>query len=634
MKINKVLIVFKTHLDIGFTDYSNSVIEKYKKVFIPNAIKTADTLRKNKSSASFCWTTGSWLIYEYLRTASPENRAALEEAIKNGDIRWHGLPFTTHTELMSSELFEYGLSLSARLDRKFGKKTIAAKMTDVPGHTKAIIPFLKNAGIEFLHLGVNPASAVPDVPEIFRWQCDTGESINVIYNGEYGDFTILGDTGVALYFAHTNDNLGGQTPEEVEETFAALREKVPGAELVAADLNDVAYVLREIESTLPVVTDEIGDTWIHGVGSDPKKVAEFRALEGVFARLPEGGDKEILGGALMLIPEHTWGLDEKTHLNDKLNFSRSDFEAHRNDYGFKKMECSWLEQRKFYLDIFNSLSDSAKVEYLRALSETTAKYDFSVSGKRVAEFTPIKIGAYTVEFNDKGEIICLSKNGKILADESHKLLSLMYEQFCYDDYMRFHKRYHRIEDDWAFEDFTKIGMDRAVKNYESFYPEAAVYSDGDSVTVNYSFCEKARKECGAPEVIQIKLTFGESVRITLGMFGKPANRIAEALWVGFCVNDKEPKIRKLGTFIDPKKVVSRGGRNLHATDYGVKYNECEIVSYDASLVSPGLPHLVDFVNVVPDEKEGVYFNLYNNTWGTNFPMWYDEDTQYRFELKF
>lgn len=634
MKINKVLIVFKTHLDIGFTDYSNSVIEKYKKVFIPNAIKTADTLRKNKSSASFCWTTGSWLIYEYLRTASPENRAALEEAIKNGDIRWHGLPFTTHTELMSSELFEYGLSLSARLDRKFGKKTIAAKMTDVPGHTKAIIPFLKNAGIEFLHLGVNPASAVPDVPEIFRWQCDTGESINVIYNGEYGDFTILGDTGVALYFAHTNDNLGGQTPEEVEETFAALREKVPGAELVAADLNDVAYVLREIESTLPVVTDEIGDTWIHGVGSDPKKVAEFRALERVFARLPEGDDKEILGGALMLIPEHTWGLDEKTHLNDKLNFSRSDFEAHRNDYGFKKMECSWLEQRKFYLDIFNSLSDSAKVEYLRALSETTVKYDFSVSGKRVAEFTPIKIGAYTVEFNDKGEIICLSKNGKILADENHKLLSLMYEQFCYDDYMRFHKRYHRIEDDWAFEDFTKIGMDRAVKNYESFYPEAAVYSDGDSVTVNYFFCEKARKECGAPEVIQIKLTFGESVRITLGMFGKPANRIAEALWVGFCVNDKESKIRKLGTFIDPKKVVSRGGRNLHATDYGVKYNECEIVSYDASLVSPGLPHLVDFVNVVPDEKEGVYFNLYNNTWGTNFPMWYDEDTQYRFELKF
>ena len=634
MKINKVLIVFKTHLDIGFTDYSNSVIEKYKKVFIPNAIKTADTLRKNKSSASFCWTTGSWLIYEYLRTASPENRAALEEAIKNGDIRWHGLPFTTHTELMSSELFEYGLSLSARLDSRFGKKTIAAKMTDVPGHTKAIIPFLKNAGIEFLHLGVNPASAVPDVPEIFRWQCDTGESINVIYNGEYGDFTILGDTGVALYFAHTNDNLGGQTPEEVEETFAALREKVPGAELVAADLNDVAYVLREIENTLPVVTDEIGDTWIHGVGSDPKKVAEFRALERVFARLPEGDDKEILGGALMLIPEHTWGLDEKTHLNDKLNFSRSDFEAHRNDYGFKKMECSWLEQRKFYLDIFNSLSDSAKVEYLRALSETTAKYDFSVSGKRVAEFTPIKIGAYTVEFNDKGEIILLSKNGKNLADENHKLLSLMYEQFCYDDYMRFHKRYHRIEDDWAFEDFTKIGMDRVVKSYESFYPQAAVYSDGDSVTVNYSFCEKACKECGAPEVIQIKLTFGESVSITLGMFGKPANRIAEALWVGFCVNDKEPKIRKLGTFIDPKKVVSRGGRNLHATDYGVKYNECEIVSYDSSLVSPGLPHLVDFVNVVPDEKEGVYFNLYNNTWGTNFPMWYDEDTQYRFELKF
>ena len=40
---------------------------------------------------------------------------------------WHGLPFTTHTEIMDASLFEFGLSISGDLDRKYGKTTIAAK---------------------------------------------------------------------------------------------------------------------------------------------------------------------------------------------------------------------------------------------------------------------------------------------------------------------------------------------------------------------------------------------------------------------------------------------------------------------------------------------------------------------------
>ncbi len=32
---------------------------------------------------------------------------------------------------------------------------------------------------------------------------------------------------------------------------------------------------------------------------------------------------------LLLVAEHTWGLDEKTHLADYVNYSRPDFEAAR-----------------------------------------------------------------------------------------------------------------------------------------------------------------------------------------------------------------------------------------------------------------------------------------------------------------
>lgn len=36
--------------------------------------------------------------------------------------------------------------------------------------------------------------------------------------------------------------------------------------------------------------------------------------------------------------------------------------------------------------------------------------------------------------------------------------------------------------------------------------------------------------------------------------------------------------------------------------------------------------------IKPLDEDGVYFNLYNNAWGTNFPMWYDEDARFRFVL--
>ena len=633
MNINKVLIVFKTHLDIGFTDFSSNVIKKYKEVFIPNAIKTARELREKNSEASFRWTTGSWLIYEYLKDASPERRKDLVNAIENGDISWHGLPFTTHTELMSKELFEYGVGISQKLDKMFNKKTAAAKMTDVPGHTKAMIPLLKKAGIELLHIGVNPASAVPDVPEIFRWTGDNGESINVIYNGEYGNFTKLGDTGVALYFAHTNDNLGGQTSEEVEETFKKLGEAVPGAELVAADLNDAAVVLREIENELPSVTDEIGDSWIHGVGSDPKKVSEFKALERVFAELPDCADKEILGDGLLIIPEHTWGLDEKTHLNDKVNFSRLDFNAHRNDGNFKKMELSWQEQRCFMYDAVSKLSENIRKKCEKALKETVPQKVDTDRAEKIPTEKIISKNGCKILFNENGEIIYLEKDGRVISDKNHKLLSVFYEQFCYDDYVRFHFAYHRIEDDWAWEDFTKIGMENASPEYMSFKPKATVYDTNSSVTVNYIFSETASHKTGVPGLIQAVISFDEEIKITVSMFNKPANRIAEALWLGFSPNDANPLIGKLGTFINPYSVVSRGGRNLHATDYGVKYDRMRIESADCALVSPGTPHLVDFVNKIPDRNEGIFFNLYNNVWGTNFPMWYDDDTQFRFVIK-
>jgi hypothetical protein len=138
----KIHLIFKTHLDVGFTDFAAVVLNNYFANYIPAAMRVAKVMREAGHQERFIWTTGSFLIYEYLEQGTTAERKQMEEAITAGDIAWHALPFTTHTELMDADLFHFGLSLSAELDNRFGKHTIAAKMTDVPGHTRGIIPLL------------------------------------------------------------------------------------------------------------------------------------------------------------------------------------------------------------------------------------------------------------------------------------------------------------------------------------------------------------------------------------------------------------------------------------------------------------------------------------------------------------
>ena len=206
-------LIFKTHLDIGFTRQAHEVVEAYLNHYIPAAIALARELAADGGRERFVWTTGSWLINEALEVYTGERRRVLEQALGQGHLAWHGLPFTTHTEYLDASLIRHGLSLSQGLDRRFGRTTIAAKMTDVPGHTVALVPLLAEAGIRFLHLGVNPASTVPAVPPCFRWQ-HAGAEITVMYSGSYGETAVLPGLDHGLAFGHTGDNHGPQSATE------------------------------------------------------------------------------------------------------------------------------------------------------------------------------------------------------------------------------------------------------------------------------------------------------------------------------------------------------------------------------------------------------------------------------------
>ena len=95
---------------------------------------------------------------------------------------------------------------------------------------------------------------------------------------------------------------------------------------------------------------------------------------------------------------------------------------------------------------------------------------------------------------------------------------------------------------------------------------------------------------------------------------------------------------KMAERVSPLDVVRNGNRKLHAVESGVYYadsrNSLAIETLDAALVAPGEPSLLNFNNRQPVLSNGTHFNLYNNVWGTNFPMWYEDDARFRFSLRF
>ena len=113
--VKRVLVMFKCHFDAGFIDTQYNVVHhRYFEKFFPQAIEVARAANAG-GKRRYVWTTGSWLLFEYLDQASAADRKTMEEAIARGDIAWHALPFTWQTEMLSPSMIEGSLAISGRL---------------------------------------------------------------------------------------------------------------------------------------------------------------------------------------------------------------------------------------------------------------------------------------------------------------------------------------------------------------------------------------------------------------------------------------------------------------------------------------------------------------------------------------
>ena len=675
--IRRVHIVFKTHLDIGFTDLAARTVERYFNHFIPNAVDVAARLRSRGGAERLVWTTGSWLINSYLQQADDSGRTALEKAIENGDIAWHALPFTTHTELMDQTLVRYALSLSRSLDDRFSKKTIAAKMTDVPGHTLAVVPYLAEAGIRFLHLGVNGGSPLPDVPRLFRWRAPTGEEVVVQYDASYGSREPIGALEDLLVIENSADNEGPPSEPEVLETFRRLERQYPGAEIFASDLSRYARSILEHTDDLPIVEAEIGDTWIHGVGTDPYKVSTFRRILAWLSQNPETAANGRFMDSLLLICEHTWGLDFKKYLADYANWSVDDFHAARardlitpdavvKEYQFiedfarqeyeriftpadtrrQRRSYSFFssaheEQRAYLRKAIDALEEQQRKDVQQQLSRS-ALNPHRPSGEAIDPGAVLSIGSHRLIVADDGSLASYrtADGPELVGPEGIGVYR--YQTFSAQSFQTYHHQYNRdfeVGRAWVLADFGKPGMERAIpKAVDRLWGVALTslerFDEDDFVAICATLKAEEESPRGAPRLLELRYRFtldGVLQQVRLDWKQKEATRLPEALWLSLGLSlpeEGEWKMIKIGKHLAMDNTVSRGARSVHAVEaveYRLGDRTLRIINRDSPLVSIEHRKLLRFDDELAAVKGTFHFNLYNNLWGTNFPLWYEED---------
>jgi Domain of unknown function (DUF5054) len=659
-QVKRVLIMFKCHFDAGFIDTQAAVVHKYFSEFFPKAIEVAAHQRAI-GNQRYVWTTGSWLLYEYLEQASPEDRKRMEQAIGWNDIAWHALPFSWQTELLDPDMITGGLALSQSLDRRFGRVTTGAKMTDVPGHTRGLIAPMASNGVKFLDIGVNSACSPAELPMLFLWKDATGASLPVMFHKDYGAVAQVPGSDLAIAIEVRDDNTGPHTPEEIAAIYSGLAHQFPSAEITAANLSQIATAVDPLRSNLPVFSGEIGDTWIHGIASDPLKVMRYREmsrlrnswLAGRKLKAGDATDLALLRQVLLEV-EHTWGTDTKTWL-DFDHYKPADLAKMLETKNYKVVQFSWVEKRQDLLKGIATLPAPLQAEAQQAIAKLVASEPrVSARARRQAPTATIETTHFLLGFDEKTGALTRLRNKSTKrewASPSNPIALFSYQTLSKKDYDRFIADYLVLSIDWAFKDFGKPNIERFGAESREWFPVLShldVEEDAAGhrllATLNIQDAEAFQSGLASfPQKIYLELTLPSKepvIYLNISWFQKPATRLPEAIWLTFNPVADDPQgwmLEKSGQRVSPFEVVTAGNRHMHALSRGFGYKdgsaEFLVDTIDAPLVALGDRTPLGFTKSQPDLAKGIHCNLLNNAWGTNYLMWYGEDMRYRFVLR-
>jgi hypothetical protein len=468
------------------------------------------------------------------------------------------------------------------------------------------------------------------------------------------------DSDLAIAMVVGDDNSGPHSLKEIRETYTTLGDRFPNAQIVPTNLTEIANAVEPHRGSLPLLTNEIGDTWIHGVASDPLKLARYREV----ARLRQqwlAQKRFAVGDAtdvallrhLLLEVEHTWGTDTKTWL-DFDHYIPSDLAAMVNTKNYKVVQFSWQEKRD---DLFAGIASLPSA--LREQAQTAVR-NLDAVPPRLARPNPLSAGTemetphFIVGIDPKNGAIQRLRNKKSKrewASSEQPLALFSYQTLSQQDYSRFFDSYVVSDEDWAKKDFGKPGIERFGARSQEWLPSIADLQvdeddDGHHLLVRLEVNDPESQRSGRASFplkmyLEIMLPRAEPViYLNFSWFQKPATRLPEALWLTFRPIAPDPKgwtMEKSGQPVSPLDVVRSGNRHMHAVSKGFGYEDDSgsffVETMDAPLVTLVTKSPLCFSNSQPDFSPGVHCNLFNNAWGTNYIMWFGEDMKFRFLLR-
>jgi alpha-mannosidase len=398
------VLVMKSHFDIGYSALARDVEHEYRTTMIDRALETMEQNAKTAAPGEqFVWTIPGWPMQTILwEGQNPERRRRVEEALKQGHLVIHALPYTIETGSADVETLARCFIYSSRIARQYGLPLPNdAKMTDVPGHDWIIPTLLRHAGVKFFHLGANPTNIQLKQPRLFWWEGPDGSRVLTMFSSGY-DSGLLPPadwphrTWLAMVMG--GDNEGPPNAASVRGWIAQIKEKFPNAKITVGRMEDFADSLLAENPTLPVVRGNVSDSWIHGLASSPnamKTLANARpklfALESLRTLdIARGIQVQPLPAAIaagydnsLRWSEHTWGLANQ-HFVPGLHGS-----AFQKAYAaglppnYEHMIKSWKEHDQFAFGVEDGVEPKLEAE-LHTLAENV-----NVAGLRIVVFNPL-----------------------------------------------------------------------------------------------------------------------------------------------------------------------------------------------------------------------------------------------------
>lgn len=350
----RVFVVHHSHLDIGYTDVQDHVLQLHLD-FIDEALTFCEQTMQWPEDSRFRWNfEATHPLVEYCRRRKPSDIERLRRCLQHGQMEITAFSVNLHAETCSYEELVEALRDGQELAKRFGVSMQSAMQSDVPGLPWTAVQLLASNGVRYLSLAPNnyraPVHEHRKFGRPFWWQTPEGDRVLTWFTDDprhvYQEGNFLGfndsyeavlrtlpvrlqdleDAGFPYDALHLRcqgayaDN--GPPNLRISEVVRRWNEEWLWPKVrMACNRDFFVYVEKRWSTEIPSYSGDWPDWWADGTGSAAREMALIRAAHGLAEMAgnaaalapsapPIKGLADDLAGAyreMLLFDEHTWG---------------------------------------------------------------------------------------------------------------------------------------------------------------------------------------------------------------------------------------------------------------------------------------------------------------------------------------